>query len=122
MRGGQVRRFRAIAFLLPACLFALLPSFASAQVTHQETLVNDSADLFVSSISVNSVGSGTDQLYIAAIAIYGDSSSVAVNTVTGGSGLTWTLQKVQCSERFSRAQVEVWTAFGSPGEIGRAHV
>jgi hypothetical protein len=104
-----------LAFLLPAILLALLPSFANAAIVHEQTLTNDSADLFVSSLQVASVASGTDQLYVAAISIYGNASGVAVNTITGGSGLTWTLQKRQCSRRLNRAYIEVWQAFGSPG-------
>jgi hypothetical protein len=106
---------RVFRLVLPALLAWLMPSLANSAIVHEATLSADSADLFVSTISVNTVASGTDQLYIAAVAIYGSASGISVSTITGGSGLTWTLQKSQCSRRLARAQVEVWQAFGSPG-------
>ncbi|HSG98023.1 MAG TPA: DUF2341 domain-containing protein, partial [Woeseiaceae bacterium] len=114
MRGGQVRRFRAFAFLFSAFIFALLPTFASAQIVHEETLIADSVNLFVSTQQVANVGSGTDQLNLATVSYYGNGSTVTVDTVTGG-GLTWTLAKKQCSERLNRMYLEIWQAYGSPG-------
>ena len=92
-----------------------MPSLANSAIVHEETLINDSVDLFVSSLAVNGVAAGTDQLYLTTVAYYGDNTAVTVNTVTGGSGLTWTLQKKQCSERLTRMYLEVWQAYGSPG-------
>lgn len=105
---------RASPLALPALLAWLLPSLVNAAIVHEATLSADSADLFVSSISVNTVASGTDQLYLASVAIYGSASGITVSSISGG-GLTWTLQKSQCSQRLLRAHVEIWQAYGSPG-------
>jgi hypothetical protein len=106
---------RAFRLVLPALLAWLMPSLASAAIVHEATLTADSADLFVSSISVTGVGGGTDQLYIAAVATYDFSSAGATVSSISGGGLTWTLQKLQCSQRLLRAHVEIWQAYGSPG-------
>ena len=115
VRDHRVKSTRSFGVAMLAILAWLLPSLANSAIVHEETLINDSVDLFVSSIAVNSVAGGTDQLYIAAVAHYGDGSGVSVSSISGGSGLTWALQKTQCSERLTRMRVEVWQAFGSPG-------
>jgi hypothetical protein len=66
-----------------------------------------------STLTVNGVGAGPNRLYLATVAIYGDTSGTSVSSVSGG-GLTWSLQKSQCSSRLNRARMEVWQAFGSP--------
>jgi hypothetical protein len=115
VRASRVRGTRSFGVAFLAILAWLLPSFANAQVTHVQTFTADSASPpSVSSLSVTNVTSGTDQLYVAAISYYGDGGVVSLSSVSGG-GLTWTLQKKQCSRRLNRAFVEVWQAFGSPG-------
>jgi CSLREA domain-containing protein len=111
VRGGRVRRFRAFAFLLPAFLLALLPTFAGAAIVHQATITGDTGGSPGTQVLVNNVTPGPNQLYLVSVAIYGTGDDVA--SVSGG-GLTWTLQKAQCSARLSQPKVEIWQAFGSP--------
>jgi hypothetical protein len=86
---------------------------SNAAIVHEGTFIaNSGSPPTVSVLAVNSVTSGTDQLYLASVSIFG--SGVTVSSISGG-GLTWTLQKSQCSERLTSAKVEVWQAFGSPG-------
>lgn len=104
---------RASPLALPALLAWLLPSLVSAAIVHEETLTYDSLEAFVGSASVTGVGGGTDQLYIAAVTLYDTGVGTSVSSITGG-GLTWTLQKSQCSQRLLRAHVEICQAYGSP--------
>jgi hypothetical protein len=114
MRANRVGKTRASDFLLSVFLLALLPTFASAAINHESTVTAADGDpTKVSSLPVSGVGAGPNRLYVAAIAIYGDSSGTSVSSLSGG-GLTWTLQKSQCSARLNRARMEVWQAFGSP--------
>ena len=80
---------------------------AHAAISHEGTQTGTGT----TTITVNNVGSGTDQLYLAAVTIY--ATGVTVSSISGGS-LTWSLQKRQCSARITQSRVEVWQAFGSP--------
>ena len=81
----------------------------SGGISHNETLTGSGAA--TNTVAVSNVGSGTDQLYLVAVAIY--HTNAAVSSISGG-GLTWTLQKRQCAARIANPWVEVWQAFGSP--------
>jgi hypothetical protein len=76
-----------------------------------ETLTGNGAA--TNTVTVINVGGGTDQLYLAAVAIYG--TNMAVSPPIDGGGLTWSLQKRQCADRIAQPSVEIWQAFGSPG-------
>jgi hypothetical protein len=122
VRASRVRGTRSFGVALLAILAWLLPSLANSAIVHEETLTYDSLEAFVSSASVTGIGGGTDQLYVAAIATYDFSgASTTVSSISGG-GLTWTLQKSQCSRRLPRANVEIWQAFGSPGASFNADI
>ena len=123
VRDHRMQSSRSFGVALLAILASLLPSLANSAIVHEGTLTAMDGDpTKVSLLAVNSITSGTDQLYIAAVAIYGNTPGVVVDTITGGSGLTWTLQKAQCSRRLLRARVEVWQAFGSPGASFNADI
>ena len=115
VRANRMQSSRSFGVAFVAILACLLPSFASAAIVHEATFTANSASPpSVSTLSVTNVTSGTDQLYVAAVSYYGDGGVVSLSSVSGG-GLTWTLQKKQCSRRLNRAFVEVWQAVGSPG-------
>jgi len=102
---------------LTACLAitaGLLAAPLHAAINHEETLTGPPGAA-VASVTVNNVAAGTNQLYLVSVAIY--EIGVNVNDIDdgGGTGLTWVLQKVQCSARISQPRVEIWQAFGSPG-------
>ncbi len=78
VRAKRKTSSRTFGLVLPLLLAWLMPSLVNAAIVHEETLINDSVDLFVSSLSVNTVASGTDQLYLATVAYYGDANAVTV--------------------------------------------
>ena len=82
-----------------------------AAPTHEQTVSGSSNT--TDTVTSASINGGTDQLYLAGIAIYEELA--AISSVSGGSGLTWVLQKRQCADRIDEPSVEVWQAFGSPG-------
>ena len=59
VRANRVKRTRSFGVALLAILAWLTPGLANSAIVHEQTLINDSVDLFVSSISVTSVASGT---------------------------------------------------------------
>jgi hypothetical protein len=89
----------------------------SGGISHNETLTGNGAA--TNTVTVSNVGSGSAQLYLAAVAIY--NTDTAVSSISGG-GLTWTLQKRQCAARLAQPWVEVWQAFGSPSSSFTATV
>jgi hypothetical protein len=119
VRAKRKTSMRAFRLVLPALLAWLMPGLANSAIVHEGTFTAAAGAPdplpMVSAITVSNVTSGTDQLYVAAVAIYGSANGISVSSITGGSGLTWTLQKRQCSRRLTRAYIEVWQAYGSPG-------
>ncbi|HEX9895911.1 MAG TPA: hypothetical protein VGA78_18410, partial [Gemmatimonadales bacterium] len=93
-------------------VFYLHDTFTGTGIAHQETLTT--AQITESSYSLPAVAGGTDQLYLVSVAIYG--TGITVSSISGG-GLTWTLQKAQCSARIANPRIEVWQAFGSPSSF-----
>ncbi|MDX1404915.1 MAG: DUF6701 domain-containing protein, partial [Woeseiaceae bacterium] len=114
-----MRRTRTFAFLLSAFTLAILPTFANAAINHEGTFTADSGGLSASSVVVNNVTAGTDQLYLVAVVYYMNGPSVS--SISGG-GLTWSHQKTQCSARLNQPHTEIWQAYGSPGSTFNATV
>lgn len=89
-------------------------------VTHQATQTGSSVSS--ATVSVTSNGTGTNQLYVVAVAIYSASGSPrTVSSISGGS-LTWNHQKTQCAGRLGNPSIELWTAYGSPGSTFTATI
>jgi hypothetical protein len=93
---------------------AATPTFNEVTAQAEATATN--------SVVVSSVPGGTDQLYIAVVAFYtngGTPGTSEVNTMSGGSGLSWSLitGTVGCSGRISQPRTEMWWAYGSPSSF-----
>lgn len=69
--------------------------------------------VFLDSISTGTFQGGVDQLYIATV----HTKNTDENITISGLGLTWTQVIEQCAAG-SFQNLEVWTAFGSPGSPG----
>jgi len=98
-----MKRFGPVAGLL----IALAAGPASGAIVREETVTGMTAAM---SLSLPSIGGGTDQTYVLSIVTEFD---VNVTSVTGG-GLTWSEQVNQCPTDPGEPGIRLWTSQGSP--------
>jgi hypothetical protein len=111
--------FLVILILMFSWIFLGMPQEAKAAAPTVQSVTGQIAGA-VGSVTVSSVPAGTDQLYVAVVALYTSGGTPGTSEVSSMSGasLTWSLitGTVGCT-RISQARTEMWWAFGSPASF-----
>ena len=100
---GLLRLLPTMALLSVSVVDAEAQSLAHSS-SHENSVASGS------SVSINSVASGTDKLYVVFVGT--KSGTPRISSISGGS-LTWNDLGAQCGSR-NQTMIDVWWAFGSP--------